>query len=71
MELAGMCPMKEYIQRRQEKIADYIYNLPIYEICSREDHIQGSIRFFMWWGQDLTLEAKVDGFSEEAEREVG
>ena len=39
MELAGTCPMKEYIQRRQDNIADYIYNLPIYEICSREDHI--------------------------------
>ena len=39
LEVAGLCPMKEYIHRWYITIAEYITNCPIYEVCMGEELI--------------------------------
>ena len=45
VEVAGMCPMKEYIWRHQATIAEYNVNHPIYELCVGEERMPVSRRF--------------------------
>ena len=71
MEEAVLWPMKEYIQRQQATIAEYIANKPIYELCTGVGRIQGSRRFLQWWDQYLSREEEVACDNEGAEREVG
>ena len=71
LESVGMWPIKDYIWRRQDNIADYIYKSPHYELCIGRGGITVSIRFISWWGKDLTWEEKGNGAREGEEREVG
>ena len=66
-----MWTMKEYIQRRQATIVEYIDSYPIYEICIREERVQGSRRFLWWWYKYLNHEEDGYGTSKRVEREVG
>ena len=54
LEVADLWPLKEYIQRRQANIAEYITNHPIYELCMGAERITGFIRFIRCWDQDIT-----------------
>ena len=45
LEAAGLCPMKEYIRRRQTTISYYIDNCPIYELLNLVDRMKFCIRF--------------------------
>ena len=36
-------------KQRQATIEDYISTRPIYELCARVDHLQGTIRIMRWW----------------------
>ena len=51
LETTELCHFKENIWRRQDNIAEYITNLPIYELCKGAERIVGSIRFIQWWYQ--------------------
>ena len=36
LEVIGICPMRYYVQRQKETIAEYIAGRPIYKICTWE-----------------------------------
>ena len=48
--------MKEYIQRHQATIAEYIVNHSIYETCTGVKQIPGLSSFIQWWYQYLNQE---------------
>ena len=54
--VSRMWPMREYIQRHQATIAEYIVNHPIYERCTGVKQIPGLSRFIQWWYQYLNQE---------------
>ena len=56
MEVSGMYPIKEYVQRRQATIAAHIANRPIYELYTGVENIPGSSRFMRWWYQYMVRE---------------
>ena len=70
LEAVGLGPMKEYFWRRQACIAEYISNIPIYELCTGAERILELSRLLWWWDQDLNWEKEGNGASEGAEREV-
>ena len=41
LETAGSCPIKEYIQQRQDIIAAQVACRPIYELCIGTDRMLG------------------------------
>ena len=53
LEIAGLCPIKECIQRQQATIVEHIYFRPIYELCMGSEKISGSSRFVRWWDQEV------------------
>ena len=63
--------MKEYIQRRQDTIAEYIVNVPIYDICAGTEQMPGLIIFIKLWDQDFNLQEEGDIARKGSEREVG
>ena len=71
LEAAGLWPTKKYIYRQQDTIAEYIANLPIYELCMGAERMPVSSKFMRRWDRDLTWEEEGDGSSEGAERELG
>ena len=71
LEVTGLCPIKEYIHRRQATIAEYTTNHPIHELYTGAERIMVSRRFMRWWDQDLSQEEEGNGASEGEEREVG
>ena len=44
LEVAGLRPMEEYIWIREDTIAEYITNRPIYEPCMGAERIPGLSR---------------------------
>ena len=56
MDAAGLHPIREYIRRRQETIAENVTLCPIYELCVKEERIPGTIRMVRWWYQDVVNE---------------
>ena len=52
LEQTGLWPMREYIYRRQNTIAQEIAVRPIYEMCLEATPATGSSRFLRWWQQD-------------------
>ena len=71
LEAAWICPMKEYIWRRQDIIAQYIANRPIYDLCTGAEQMPKLSICVWWWDQDLNPEEEGDGTREGAERDVG
>ena len=63
-------PTKEYIWRQQANIAEYIADLPIYDIFTELDRVQVSIRLLRCWYRVFTQEEEGDGANEGAERVV-
>ena len=55
LEAAGICPIKEYIWRRQAATVGYIVNFSIYELCTMAERITGSSISIQWWYQELNL----------------
>ena len=51
LDIAGMWPIKEYIQRYWDSIAAHIAFRPIYEMYMEAEKIPGSSLFMMWWDQ--------------------
>ena len=56
LKAAGMWQMKDFICRRKAKIAEYIVNHPIYELCMGAEWIPGLRRFMQWWDKDIKRE---------------
>ena len=52
LEQAGLFPMREYVRRRQARIAEHIATRPIYDLCAQAQALSGSSRFLRWWQQD-------------------
>ena len=71
MEAAGLWPMKEYIQRRQANIAEYIANHPIYELYAGVEWMPCLSTLMWWWHQDVKPQEEGAETSEGVEREVG
>ena len=44
----GFWLMQEYVRRRQDTISEYIVGRPIFELCTRADRMEASIRFLCW-----------------------
>ena len=44
--------MRDYIQRQQATIAEYISDRTIYELCTGEERMEGFSRLLWWWDQD-------------------
>ena len=53
LEVTGLWPMKEYIRKSQDTVAEYITNHPIYELFTEAKRMPVSSRFMRWWDQDL------------------
>ena len=51
LEATGLWMMREYVRRRQAKIAEYIAGRPMYKQCTGVDRIKVSSRFLIWWDQ--------------------
>ena len=66
LEIEVLWSMKEYIQRQQASITEYISNETIYEICNGEEQIQDSSMLLRWWYQDFTWEDEGNDSSKEA-----
>ena len=49
LETAGIWPIKENIQQRQDTVAVQVACCPIYELCKGEERIPGTIIFIRWW----------------------
>ena len=58
LELSGIWPIKEYIQRRQATIAAHISNQTIYELCMGSEKIPVSSILMRWWDQDVGREVE-------------
>ena len=41
--------MREYVRRRQAKIAEYIATRPLFELCTGAERMLGSSRSVRWW----------------------
>ena len=52
LETTVIWPIKEYVRRRQAKIAEYISGITIYELCTGAELMGGSSRLLRWWDQD-------------------
>ena len=48
--------MREYVRRRQAKIAEYIAGRTMYKQCTGAERIKVSSRFLIWWDQEHGLE---------------
>ena len=51
LEASGLYTMLEYIERRQNTIAEYVATRPIYHACTGSTRHPGSSRRTMWWTQ--------------------
>ena len=51
LDVTVIWSIREYVRRRQEKIAEYVAGRPIYELCTGADRMEGSSRFIRWWDQ--------------------
>ena len=51
LEMAGICPIKEYIQLHQATIVAHIAFWNIYELCTGVEKIPGYCLFIRWWYQ--------------------
>ena len=49
LEVTGLWMMREYMQRRQATIADYITGRPIYELFRKAERMEGLRRFLRSW----------------------
>ena len=58
MDAALLHPVREYIRRPQETIAEKVAGLPIYELCVDAERITGTIRIVRWWYQDMVNESE-------------
>ena len=56
LETAGLWPIKEYIQRRQDTVAAQVACHPIYELFTGVKRIAVTIMFILWWDQDVRRE---------------
>ena len=56
LDTTGICPTKEYIQRRQATVAAQVACRPIYELCTGAERIPGTSWFMKWWDQDVGQE---------------
>ena len=45
LETFGLCPIKEYIKRRQDNVAEQVAYWPIYELCTGGERIPKTSRF--------------------------
>ena len=45
--------MREYIRRRQARMAEYIATRPIHELCMDAPDLPGSNRVQLWWQQNF------------------
>ena len=52
MESAGLWTIKEYIQIRQENMAEQVACWTIYELCTRVEWMPGSSWMMRRWNQD-------------------
>ena len=50
LAIAGLLPIKDYIQRRNSAAADYIASRPIFDLCNRMERPNSS-RSRRWWAQ--------------------
>ena len=48
LEVTGLCLMREYVQRWQSAIVEYVVGRPIYELCKGVDRMGGSRKFLQW-----------------------
>ena len=59
---AGLWSMREYIRRRQARVAEYIATRPIYDLCMDAPVLPGSNRVQRWWQQNFEpVEEETDG----------
>ena len=58
LEIEGICPTKEYIQKQMATIMAHIDCCPIYELCTGADEMPGSSILMKWWDQDLGWEVE-------------
>ena len=56
MEPAGLCPVKEYLQRYKATKALQVVFRPVYEVCTRAERMTVSIQMMRWWDQDVRSE---------------
>ena len=51
LEITGIWPIREYLRRRQETIAEYVSGRPIYILFTGLEMMDGYSRFLRWWDQ--------------------
>jgi hypothetical protein len=52
LELAGLLPVREYISRRQNTVAEWVANRPVLELCTSYERMPGAMRHkARWWHQ--------------------
>ena len=54
-ELTSLKPIEHYLEKRQNKIAEYVATRPIYDLCRRSSRRRGSMdhRRIYWWTQPM------------------
>ena len=52
MEVTGICPIKDYVRRRQETILEYVAGSLIYGMCTGAERMEGYIMFLRGWEQE-------------------
>ena len=58
LEISGLWPIKEYIQRRQSTITEHIVCRPIYELCMGAEKTTGYGQSMRWWYQGVVQEVE-------------
>ena len=51
LEITWIWPIREYLRRRQETIAEYVSGRPIYILFTGLEMMDGYSRFLRWWDQ--------------------
>ena len=52
IKVAGLWPIREYVWRRQAKIAEYGATRPIFELCTGVQRMPGFSQILRWWDKD-------------------
>ena len=58
LETAGLCPIKEYTQKRQDTVASQLVSRTIYEMCVGAYWIPGMSKFMWWLEEDVGWEVE-------------
>ena len=61
LDIYRLCPIKEYIQRRQATVAAQVVFRPIYDICTGAGKIPVTRMFMQWWDQGVVQEVYQTG----------